>query len=134
MLALWNTFIFAGAVGALLRMFEGRFASTIASMRDVIELPECAFVGPVALERLYQDLEVADFSRDVLERHERMLQVLRVPTCGWTDLGTPKRVAETVRSLSHARSMGAKKPAASRAPYLDLAAQQKLMLLPAAAS
>jgi mannose-1-phosphate guanylyltransferase len=130
--ALWNTFILAGSVRTLLSMFKGRFAPTITSMRDAIELTGRTPVGSVALELVYQDLEASDFSRDVLERHEQMLQVLRVPTCGWTDLGTPKRVAEAVRSLSRARSMGAETPAASRAPYLDLAAQQKQMRRPAA--
>jgi hypothetical protein len=57
----------------------------------------CEFIGSVALELLYADLECQDFSRDVLERHAQMLQVLRVPSCGWTDLGTPKRVQETIR-------------------------------------
>jgi mannose-1-phosphate guanylyltransferase len=83
-----------------------------------------------ALELLYQDLESCDFLIDVLERHEGMLQVLRVPACGWTDLGTPKRVEETVRNLSRARSIVAKAPTAARALYLDLASQRRPALLP----
>jgi mannose-1-phosphate guanylyltransferase len=128
--ALWNTFIFAASVRALLSMFEGRFAPTITTMRDAIT--GGAQARFVALELLYQDLEVCDFSTDVLERHEQMLQVLRVPACGWTDLGTPKRVEETVRKLSRARSVVAKAPTAAKALYLDLASQQRPALRPSA--
>jgi mannose-1-phosphate guanylyltransferase len=105
--ALWNTFIIAGTVRALLSLFEGRFAATINDMRRALQLAESSRVGPVALEVLYADLESHDFSRDVLELHEQKLQVLRVPSCGWTDLGTPKRVAETVHVLARARSSNA---------------------------
>jgi mannose-1-phosphate guanylyltransferase len=128
--ALWNTFIFAASVRALLSMFEGRFSPTITTMRDAIELTGSPEVGFAALELLYQDLEACDFSIEVLQRHEQMLQVLRVPACGWTDLGTPKRVEETVRNLSRTRSVVAKAPTAARAPYLDLASQQRPALLP----
>jgi mannose-1-phosphate guanylyltransferase len=117
--ALWNTFIFAGSVRALLRMFEGRHASIMEAMRIAIALTKVAPIGPVGLEILYQDLETSDFSKDVLERHERMLQVVRVPPCGWTDLGTPARVAQTIQRLSMAPS---RLKISRAAAYLDLAA------------
>jgi mannose-1-phosphate guanylyltransferase len=121
--ALWNTFIFVGSVGALLRMFEGRYTPTIASMRNAIAPTGLVLVCSVGLEELYHDLETLDFSKDVLERHEQMLRVLRVPPCGWTDLGTPARVAETIKRLSRTPSNGLKGPR-GRAAYLDLAAQR----------
>jgi len=102
--ALWNTFTLTGSVRALLNLFEGHFLSTMKAMRDALELAQSEFVGPVTLELLFADLESNDFSRDVLERHEQVLQVLRMPSCGWTDLGTPKRVEETIRSLARVRS------------------------------
>jgi mannose-1-phosphate guanylyltransferase len=129
--ALWNTFILAGAVRAFLNLFEGRFAATIRDMRRALDLAESARLGPVALELLYADLESHDFSRDVLERHEQMLQVLRVPNCGWTDLGTPKRVEETVRGLARLRSRLTTRHAGSGARYLDLALSQQMRLLQA---
>jgi hypothetical protein len=46
---------------------------------------------------LYQRLAPVDFSRDVLEGQEPMLRVLTVPNCGWTDLGTPQRVAQALQ-------------------------------------
>ena len=50
-----------------------------------------------------------------------MLQVLLVLNCGWTDLGTPKRVADTGRSLKQVRPLAAASQSATGAGYLDLA-------------
>lgn len=36
---------------------------------------------------------------DILQRSTDSLRVLRVPACGWSDLGTPHRVIETVRQV-----------------------------------
>jgi mannose-1-phosphate guanylyltransferase len=130
--ALWNTFIFAGTVRALLNLFEGRFAATITDMRRALDLAQSEPPGPVALGVLYADLESHDFSRDVLERHEQMLQVLRVPSCGWTDLGTPKRVEETVRGLTAVRSPVATLHSGAAARYLDLASRARQMRMPQA--
>jgi mannose-1-phosphate guanylyltransferase len=94
---LWNSFLFAAR------------GLTLASLYDQL-LPElfdgfeAAFEGPTsrrepALDELYRALEPTDFSRDVLQAATARLRVLEVPTCGWTDLGTPRRVAECLRQL-----------------------------------
>lgn len=44
--ALWNTFILAGTVRALLNLFEGRFSGTITEMRRVLDLARSVRVGP----------------------------------------------------------------------------------------
>jgi mannose-1-phosphate guanylyltransferase len=44
------------------------------------------------LAALYRKLPISDFSRDVLERSAEDLLVVRASECGWTDLGTPKRL------------------------------------------
>ncbi len=48
---------------------------------------------------MYTRMPDLDFSRDLLEGRESSLCVLPVPACGWSDLGTPHRVGETVRRL-----------------------------------
>jgi mannose-1-phosphate guanylyltransferase len=53
----------------------------------------------MALAALYQGLPTVDFSHDVLERQASVLRVVPVPNCGWSDLGTPERVAETLRRI-----------------------------------
>jgi mannose-1-phosphate guanylyltransferase len=95
--ALWNTFMIAGSLRALLRLFDNSFSSTIVSISHLIE-------RRIKLERgifdqLYERLPSLDFSRDVLQDHEAMLHVLPVPHCGWNDLGTPQRIAMTLRHL-----------------------------------
>ena len=77
-------------------------------------LNDAAHVG--ALSRLYGDLPTVDFSRDVLAHFPRKLRVIQVPHCGWTDLGTPKRVAATVRTAD-----GGSPTAERPALFLDLA-------------
>jgi hypothetical protein len=119
----------AYSMRALLSLFEGRFAATVNTMRRALEPLQSETVGSVALERVYADLEAQDFSRDVLARHEQLLQVLRVPRCGWTDSGTPKRVEEAICSLGSER-LGSGATPSPAARFLDLASTQRQMRLP----
>jgi hypothetical protein len=50
----------------------------------------------VLLEELYSRLPSLDFSRDILQGIESYLEVLSVPACGWSDLGTPRRIREVL--------------------------------------
>lgn len=95
--ALWNTFIISGSVWALLRLFDRSFSSTIVALSQVIE-GSIELEGPL-FDQLYERLPSVDFSHDVLEGHEAMLQVLPVPRCGWTDLGTPQRIGMALERL-----------------------------------
>jgi len=47
-----------------------------------------------ALLSLYDRLPNVDFSRRVLQHADEKVYVLPVPPCGWTDLGTPRRVSD----------------------------------------
>jgi len=95
--ALWNAFIIAGSVRALLRLYDSSFLSTIALISHVaerrMEFEDARF------EQLYERLPSVDFSHGVLPGHEATLQVLPVPPCGWTDLGTPQRIGVTLQRL-----------------------------------
>jgi mannose-1-phosphate guanylyltransferase len=91
--ALWNVFIVAASVRALLALYQQRFAQTVAEMRLLVDSTTSAKLA------YYQQLSSKDFSRDVLEGQESVLRVLAVPNCGWTDLGTPQRVASTLQRL-----------------------------------
>jgi mannose-1-phosphate guanylyltransferase len=114
--ALWNAFIMAGTVGALLRLFDARYDSAIAAMRG-------ADTTSIAL--LYDRLREVDFSRDVLQGNESMLKVLAVPNCGWTDLGTPKRIGMTLERILEAETTSPHRPYV--APHLNLAHQYDQM-------
>jgi mannose-1-phosphate guanylyltransferase len=110
--ALWNAFIMAGTADALLKLFDARFDSTVQAIRGA---------DFAALDSLYGNLHEIDFSRDVLQGNESMLQVLAVPNCGWTDLGTPKRIGITLERILEAETTSPHRPYV--APHLNLAHQ-----------
>jgi len=95
--ALWNSFLFAVEGGTLLRFFEGRLPELVASFRGALAVE--ASSRAERLDALYAELETHDFSHDVLQANERRLRLEIVPPCGWTDLGTPARVAACLAAL-----------------------------------
>jgi mannose-1-phosphate guanylyltransferase len=96
---LWNTFIIVASGQGLLNLFEHRYPKLVEDMRSVVALLEREPEDTAELSELYEQSPPIDFSRDVLEGFSSSLRVVRVPACGWSDLGTPKRVAETLRRL-----------------------------------
>jgi len=96
--ALWNLFILAGSVSALLQLFAEDHAALVSEMRAALKAQLTGHAA--ALNGFYDRIKPIDFSKDVLEVQAHRLQVIRVPPCGWTDLGTPQRVEATVRSIA----------------------------------
>jgi mannose-1-phosphate guanylyltransferase len=119
--ALWNMFILAASGRALLKVFQRSLAGHVKAMDSALGQTGSEGNDSAALSELYVDLPTVDFSRDVLERHDSVLRVIRVPHCGWSDLGTPKRVAETLRRLPSERSE--QSIPGESAAYMNLAAQ-----------
>jgi mannose-1-phosphate guanylyltransferase len=122
---LWNAFIIAGAVTMIVRLFEQRYPQLLNEMRRAVQLDSSSPDEAVAAADLYPRLPELDFSRHVIEGSEAVLRVLPVPACGWSDLGTPRRVSEALRRLS---ANDAVKQATS-SPYLNLAAQHARLQL-----
>ncbi len=109
--ALWNTFIVVACAQALLQLYVERFPQIVAEMKAVVAADADRPDEPVEAHRLYRDLADIDFSRHIVEGVEARLRVLPVAACGWSDLGTPKRLAETLnrlppRSTEHAQRVG----------------------------
>lgn len=48
------------------------------------------------LLQVYRELPEIDFSRHIATGQEQRFAVMPVPRCGWSDLGTPQRLARTV--------------------------------------
>lgn len=117
---LCNTFIMVAAARTLLDLYMPRFAPLVMEMQVGLAKGQNAG-SPTgswpALLALYDRLPELDFSRDLLEGRAADLCVLRVPPCGWSDLGTPRRVGEIVKRLS------SEEIADRRAAHLSLAAQ-----------
>jgi mannose-1-phosphate guanylyltransferase len=125
--ALWNSFIFAAGGPALIGMLRERMADAVDAMATA--LARDARLGTrTALDELYRDLPLIDFSRGVVQSAEAQLRVITAPACGWSDLGTPKRVADALKRLEHERLERAsgisRTPSFVTAPaFINLAAQ-----------
>ena len=95
---LWNSFMIVARPAALLSLFVltmpglyrafSRVRPTLGTGRE-----------EQSIQRLYQDLPAADFSREVLESATMNLAVLPVRGIGWTDLGEPARVTRALDAL-----------------------------------
>lgn len=97
---LWNAFIVVTRAVALLDLFCERIPHVVTAMRAAVERDHEQGSGNAAVTELYQTLPTIDFSRDIVAGQEAKLRVVPVGPCGWSDLGTPKRVAEVLRRCS----------------------------------
>jgi mannose-1-phosphate guanylyltransferase len=119
---LWNSFIFAASARSLLRAFEERSPELVKEMQDIITASEGSKQLEARLSELYARLPELDFSRDILQRAPSSLRVLTVPPCGWSDLGTPRRVVETANR--YAPRYATSPQASGVMAFLDLAVRQ----------
>ncbi len=127
--ALWNAFIMMASAATLLQVISRRFPQTVAGMRKAvahdIDFPN----EPDATAVLYKTLPNIDFSRQILAGEEAALCVLPVDPCGWSDLGTPKRLAKTLERLPLASTVSALRESANPiGGYLNLTRQHVRMM------
>jgi len=94
---LWNSFVFASRVETLLSLYLRRQPELLDRMVSTVLPARTPLDRSRAIARLYRRLEAQDFSRDLLAGSEDALLALTVPACGWTDLGTPDRLARVRR-------------------------------------
>lgn len=123
---LWNAFIVVSRAQALLAMFRRRIPEIVEAMRAAIQHDDCTGTLGAEVPALYQRLSIIDFSRDIVPGQESHLRVVRVPCCGWSDLGTPKRVGDAVRAAPTRVPVKAHRAAANGIERLSLAAQHSL--------
>lgn len=119
---LWNSFIFAAHGKTLLRAFEARCPGVVAGMWEAITSHGDEETKRRNLGAVYEHAPSLDFSRDVLETSLRYLTVATVPPCGWSDLGTPRRVAETFTRYASSFREQAAALAEEGQGFVDLAA------------
>lgn len=93
--ALWNSFILVCRVKNLVDLYMSRYAAVVETLRNT-DLDDYA-----ALSEVYHTLSTVDFSLQIATGQEQHLAVMPVPRCGWNDLGTPRRLAQTL--LRHRR-------------------------------
>jgi mannose-1-phosphate guanylyltransferase len=119
--ALWNSFIFAAHGPALLGMIRAACPDNVERMETALARDARIGARSRALEEVYEDLAEVDFSRGVVQGAESALRVITAPACGWSDLGTPRRVAEALKRFE---PMPARRPTPFAMPaFINLAAQ-----------
>jgi mannose-1-phosphate guanylyltransferase len=96
---LWNAFILAAKGTALLNLFRARMAAVVEALHSAVRKDMTTHAQWSFTDQLYRDLPSVDFSRDVLPGQESSIKVIRVPHCGWSDLGTPERIGITLRRM-----------------------------------
>jgi mannose-1-phosphate guanylyltransferase len=94
--AVWNSFIFAATGATLLAMFRERMPAIVDAMETALACAPSRGDDAAALDALYADLPDADFSRAILADAIARLAVVVARACGWSDLGTPRRIGEIV--------------------------------------
>jgi mannose-1-phosphate guanylyltransferase len=90
--ALWNSLVTVAQGLTLLAAFKAAFPELVRRFGAAIVSGDPGG-DEERLVSLYEGLPMLDLSRDLFESDSRSLRVLAVPPCGWTDLGTPERVA-----------------------------------------
>lgn len=95
---LWNMFVIAAKVSALIEAG----ASRVPRLHEHLARLSLSFDSrheAWAIEQAYTLAPAANFSRSILAAGVRSLAVSSVPDLTWCDLGTPLRVARTLRLL-----------------------------------
>jgi mannose-1-phosphate guanylyltransferase len=125
--ALWNSFIFGAQGAMLLGLLRTQLGASVEDMATALAR-DAQTGGRSAVAEHYARLPAADFSRDIAQRATHLLRVIRAPACGWNDLGTPRRVTQSLRRLDVLRTRrSAAAPEVhflSNPALLNLAAQQ----------
>jgi mannose-1-phosphate guanylyltransferase len=93
--ALWSSFTFVTSVGVLMSRFHLTVPWLIDRFEHAFEYGSWKKRNEF-LPGLYEEIPAVDFSRSILQKSNEEVHVLAVPPCGWTDLGTPERVAACV--------------------------------------
>ena len=126
--ALWNSFIFAAVGTTLLALLRARLGAAVDDMATALARDAQAG-GSAALTEFYARLSAVDFSREVVQHTTASLRVIRAPACGWNDLGTPRRVADSLRRLATRAALAHAEPAPAYAlgtpAVVNLAAQHE---------
>lgn len=126
--ALWNAFIIVAKARALLSLFEARTSEIVADMHAAVRRDVHQPYEAVAATDLYAKLPVLDFSRHIMQGQEHRLRVSPVSPCGWSDLGTPKRVGEALQRATQrpVRDRSTEQHSRTSYGFLNLSAQHSL--------
>lgn len=121
--AVWNSFIIAARGQDLLNLYAERFPDVVMAMARALRAGRNGH--DLALRSLYELLPAIDFSRHLIADATNRLRVVSVPSCGWSDLGTPARVAKCLQEMAREAPRRASVPTSTGTngpvPFLRLA-------------
>jgi mannose-1-phosphate guanylyltransferase len=94
--AVWNSMVLVARAGGLLNLYRRRHLPELSDLFiHAYRLPpDCR---ARFLAGIYPTLSVTDFSRDVLTPAEGLAVSIWPTSLGWSDLGTPERLADWLR-------------------------------------
>jgi mannose-1-phosphate guanylyltransferase len=102
--AVWNTMVLVARAEAILTLYR-RYAPDLAGAFECLR-----FLPPSRrdqqLRRLYEHLPMLDFSHDVLEQASGLHCLAWRASVGWTDLGTPERLAAWIEQRAASSRRG----------------------------
>jgi mannose-1-phosphate guanylyltransferase len=96
--ALWNSFIIVCRVASLIELYRSRCTEVVELLERIGSegVRNCGDRWTERLAQVYQHLRAVDFSQQIAAAQVARLAVMPVAPCGWTDLGTPQRLAKTL--------------------------------------
>lgn len=101
--ALWSSGIFAGRISRLVDLYSQVAPRLMFDLKVVLEHRPDSLPHGAKLAALYARHPPLDFFRDLLQKHPDRLQCLAVPPCGWSDVGTPERLAKILHASAPIR-------------------------------
>jgi mannose-1-phosphate guanylyltransferase len=104
--ALWNTSIVAARAVVLLGVLRACMPDLVDQMEMALAQGDGTDARANALTQLYARLPRVDLSQALSQGAAAECRVIISRSCGWSDLGTPRRVAAVIRRLQLAEPRG----------------------------
>jgi mannose-1-phosphate guanylyltransferase len=104
--ALWDSSIVAARAVVLLSVLRARMPDLVDQMETALAQGDSPDAQDDALMQIYARLPSVDFSHVVAEGAEPQCRVITSRSCGWSNLGTARRVAAVMRRLQSAQPGG----------------------------
>jgi mannose-1-phosphate guanylyltransferase len=102
--ALWDSSIVAARAAVLLSVLRARTPDLVDQMEMAFAQSDGSDARADSLTQLYARLPFVDFSHVLSQGAETECRVITSRPCGWSNLGTPRRVAAVMRRLQLAET------------------------------
>ena len=101
--ALWNSSIVAARAVVLLSVLRAGVPHLVDQMEMALAQGDGSDVRADALTQLYARVPYVDLAQALSQGAEAECRVMIARPCGWSDLGTPRRVTAVIRRLQLAK-------------------------------